>query len=117
MHSDIYKFALANDMIDTDADSQSMPFQTFRDMAVIVDDLLPVAAGEYTTVLFGPGSIGWGMTAPRIAEGTEIENKPSACNGGGEQIMHSRVNLGIHPAGSLQFKKENGGPHRVIQFK
>jgi hypothetical protein len=68
-------------------------------MAVIVDDLLPVSAGNYTTVLFGPGSIGWGMTAPRITEGTEIENKPSAGNGGGQQILHSRVNLGIHPAG------------------
>jgi hypothetical protein len=99
MHSDIYKFALANDMITTMQDSQSMPFQTFRGMAVIVDDLLPVTTGNYTTVLFGPSSIGWGMTAPRIAEGTEIENKPSAGNGGGQQILHSRVNLGIHPAG------------------
>jgi len=99
MHSDVYMYALANDMIDTIPDSQTRPFQTFRGMAVIVDDLLPVSAGNYTSVLFGPSSIGWGMTAPRIAAGTEIENKPSAGNGGGQQILHSRVNLAIHPAG------------------
>ena len=39
------------------------------------------------------------MTAPRIAEGTEVENKPGAGNGGGQQILHSRVNLAVHPSG------------------
>ena len=39
------------------------------------------------------------MTAPRIAAGTEIENKPSSGNGGGQQILHSRLNLAVHPAG------------------
>lgn len=53
---------------------------------------------EYTSVLFTPGAIGWGMSEPRVAEGTEIESKPSADNGGGQQILHSRVNLAIHPA-------------------
>jgi len=41
----------------------------------------------------------WGLTAPRIADGTEIESKPAAGNGGGQQVLHSRVNLAIHPAG------------------
>jgi hypothetical protein len=72
-----------------------------RQMAVIVDDLLPVddVAGDYTTVLFTPGAVGWGMSAPRVAEGTEVENLPGAGNGGGQQILHSRVNLAVHPAG------------------
>jgi hypothetical protein len=99
IHSDVYKKALKDDLVETIRDSEGVPFQTFRGMALIVDDLLPVTAGNYTSVLFGPSSVGWGMTAPRIAEGTEIENKPSAGNGGGQQILHSRVNLGIHPAG------------------
>lgn len=72
---------------------------TYRAMAAIVDDLLPVAAGDYTSVLFSPGAVGWGLTAPLIADGTEIENKPGAGNGGGQQILHSRVNLAVHPAG------------------
>lgn len=101
MHSDVYRKALKDDLIDTIPDSQGGNFQTFRGMAVVVDDLLPVdaVAGDYTSVLFTPGAVGWGLTAPRVAEGTEIENKPGAGNGGGQQILHSRVNLAVHPAG------------------
>ena len=99
MHSDVYRKALKDDLIDTIPDSQGGNFQTFRGMAVIVDDLLPVTTGAYTSVLFTPGAVGWGMTAPRIAEGTEVENKPGAGNGGGQQILHSRVNLAVHPSG------------------
>lgn len=104
MHSDVYRTALKADLIETVQESAGTAFQTFRGMAVIVDDLLPVDttnpdAPVYTSVLFTPGAVGWGMSAPRVAEGTEIESKPSAGNGGGQQILHSRVNLAIHPAG------------------
>ena len=99
MHSDVYRKALKDDLIETIPDSQGSMFQTFRGMAVIVDDLLPVSTGDYTSVLFAPGAVGWGMTAPRIAEGTEVENLPGAGNGGGQQILHSRVNLAVHPSG------------------
>lgn len=99
VHSDTYKVILKSDLIEYVPDSQGGTIATYRGMALIVDDLLPVSAGAYTTVLFGAGAVGWGITAPRIADGTEIENKPSAGNGGGQQILHSRVNLAIHPAG------------------
>lgn len=99
MHSATYKAAMKADLIATIPDSQGGFIQTFRGLAVIVDDGLPVTAGTYTTVLFGPNAVGYGVTAPRIAAGTEIENKPGAGNGGGQQILHSRVNLAIHPAG------------------
>lgn len=102
MHSDTYKAALKNDLIATLQQSDGGFIQTFRGLAVIVDDGLPKVVGAstvYTSVLFGPGAVGYGVTAPRIAEGTEVENKPSAGNGGGQQILHSRVNLAIHPAG------------------
>lgn len=99
VHSDIYRKMLKLDLVEFVPDSQSRMFATYRGMAVVVDDLLTVTAGDYTTTLFTPGAVGWGMTAPRIAEGTEIENKPGAGNGGGQQILHSRVNLAVHPAG------------------
>lgn len=109
MHSDTYRTALKADLIGTRADSEGRNFQTFRGLAVIVDDGLPyvpaegTAAGDdaqkYTTILFGSGAVGYGMAAPKIADGTEIENLPSSGNGGGQQILHSRVNLGVHPAG------------------
>ena len=109
MHSDTYRRALKNDLIETRIDSEGRPFKVFRGLAVVVDDDLPHtptagsggtdAAAEYVTVLFGGSAVGWAMTEPRIADGTEIENKPGAGNGGGQQILHSRVNLSIHPAG------------------
>lgn len=106
MHSDIYRKALKDDNIEFVPDSQGRNFATYRGMAVVVDDLLPKDLVDadpdynaYVSVLFTPGSVGWGLTAPRIAAGTEIENKPGAGNGGGQQILHSRVNLAIHPAG------------------
>ena len=106
MHSDIYRKALKTDLVEFLPASQGGSFATFRGMAVVIDDLLPVDAGKYTSVLFTPGAVGWGMTAPRVAEGTEIESKPGAGNGGGQQILHSRANLAIHPAG-FQWKEQS----------
>lgn len=99
MHSDIYRAALKADLIEFIPQSQGASIRMYRGLAVIVDDGLPSADGNYTTALLGPGAVGWGFTEPRIAEGTEIENLPSAGNGGGQQILHSRANLAIHPAG------------------
>lgn len=109
MHSDTYEHALKNDLIETVQQSDGGFIQTFRGLAVIVDDGMPFTPAEgqaadddaavYTTVLFGRGAVGYGVTAPRVAKGTQIEDKPSAGNGGGQQILHSRVNLAIHPAG------------------
>lgn len=99
LHSDVYRFALKLDLIATVPSSQGGLIKTFRGLAVVVDDGLPVTAGKYTTIMFGPGAVGYGVTAPRIAAGTEVENLPSSGNGGGQQILHSRVNLACHPLG------------------
>jgi hypothetical protein len=99
MHSDTYRAALKGDLIQTLPDSQGGFIQTFRGMAILVDDTMPVTAGNYTSVLFSPGVFGYGMTPPRVAAGTEIENIPGAGNGGGQQALHSRVNLALHPQG------------------
>lgn len=99
MHSDTYSAALQADLIQTIPDSQGGFIQTFRGLAILVDDLMPVDTGNYTSVLFGSGVFAYGLTPPRIAEGTEIESKPGAGNGGGMQILHSRVNLSMHPLG------------------
>lgn len=100
VHSDIYRRMLKADQIEfVQPSAGSMRLPTYRGLAVIVDDGMPVATGVYTCALFGQGAVGYGLTAPRIAEGTEVENLPSAGKGGGQQILHSRVNLAIHPAG------------------
>ena len=99
MHSDKYRAALKADMIDSIPDSQGNPIRIYRGLAVIVDDGLPVTGGNYTSILFGAGAVGYGIAPPTIAEATEVENVPSAGNGGGMQVLHSRMNLAIHPAG------------------
>lgn len=99
MHSDTYRAALKADLIATIPDSVGGFTQTFRGMAIVVDDTMPVAAGVYTSVLFGPGAVAYGLAEPRVAAGTEIENQPGSGNGGGQQILHSRVNLALHPMG------------------
>lgn len=100
VHSDIYRRMLKDDLIEFIKPSEgSLALPTYRGLAVIIDDGMPVATGVYTSALFGAGAVGYGLTAPRIAAGTEVENLPSAGKGGGQQILHSRVNLAVHPAG------------------
>lgn len=99
VHSTIYKKMLADDVVETLPASGGGFIQVFRGLQLVVDDTLPVATDVYTSILFGPGAVGFGVSAPRIAQGTEIENLPSAGNGGGQQILHSRVNLAVAPLG------------------
>jgi hypothetical protein len=100
VHSDIYRRMLKDDLIEFIKPSEgSLALPTYRGLAVIIDDGMPVDTGVYTSALFGAGAVGYGLTAPRIAAGTEVENLPSAGKGGGQQILHSRVNLAVHPAG------------------
>ncbi len=99
MHSDIFRRALKNDLIDSIPDSQGGLIRTFRGLVVTVDDGLPVTAGVYTSVLFGAGALGYGVTSPTSAEATEVESIPSAGNGGGMTVLHSRINVAAHPFG------------------
>ena len=101
MHSAIYRQALKNDLIEFIPDSQGGTIATFRGLATIVDDGLPAdtEAGVFTSVLFGAGAVGYALAEPTIAEGTQTEDIPSAGRGGGQQILHSRLNVAIHPAG------------------
>lgn len=99
MHSKTYQHALKSDLIQTMPQSDGGFIQTFRGLGIVIDDGLPSDAGKYTTVLFGAASFGCAMSAPRKAAAVEVENVPSAGNGGGQHILHSRVNLALHPLG------------------
>jgi hypothetical protein len=99
MHSAIYTEALKNDLIVFTPQSKGLPIKTFRGLAVILDDNLSPAAGIYTTILMGPGAIGFGASEPRLGFGTELFRVPAAGNGGGQTTLHSRFNVGIHPLG------------------
>lgn len=99
MHSDKYRAALKADLIDFVQPSQGGRIAMYRGLAVIVDDGLSAADGVFTSILFGNGALGYGMAEPTVADGTEIESVPSAGNGGGMTVLHSRQNVAVHPAG------------------
>ncbi len=84
-----------------DPETGALRFQTYLGKRVIVDDSLPQVAGTnritYTVVLFGAGAVGYG-TGPVLTP-SELERKASSGNGGGEDIIHSRVNTCFHPYG------------------
>jgi hypothetical protein len=99
MHSAIYTEALKNDLIEFIPQSSGLPIKTFRGMAVLIDDNLKHSAGVYTTILMGSGAVGFGASEPRVGFGTELYRVPAAGNGGGQSVLHSRMNVGIHPLG------------------
>ncbi len=100
MHSHIYGEALKNNEIQFFKPSENqVELATYKGMAVIVDDNLTPANGVYTTILMGAGAIGFGASAPRTGYGTELFRVPAAGNGGGQSVLHSRMNSAIHPLG------------------
>jgi hypothetical protein len=99
MHSAIYSGALANDLIQFIPQSQGLPIKTFRGLGIIIDDNLTPAAGVYTSILMGVGAVGFGASEPRMGFGTELFRVPAAGNGGGQTVLHSRMNVGMHPLG------------------
>jgi hypothetical protein len=99
MHSDIYTEALKNDLIEFIPQSQGLPIKTFRGLGIILDDSLTPASGIYTTILFGPGALGFAVATPRTGYGTELFRTPSAGNGGGQTTLHSRFDVALHPLG------------------
>ena len=83
-----------------DADNTTL-FETYNGMRVVVDDSLPAVAGvnriTYTTVLYGAGAFASGNGM--VENPSELDRLPSAGNGGGQSVIHSRRADIIHPLG------------------
>lgn len=72
---------------------------TFQGRRVIIDDAVPMRAGVAETWIFGRGAVKMGLWTPPGNEGFEYERKPAAGNGAGEEVVHSRLHMCIHPTG------------------
>lgn len=75
---------------------------TYLNLVVVVDDSLDVTAGGvsgfiYTSILFGAGAFGYGTSPAMMA--SELTREAAAGNGGGQDILHYRMNEIIHPQG------------------
>lgn len=113
MHSAIHTRLQKQGLIQyvRDADNNIM-FATYMGKRLIVDDSLPAVAGSnritYTCVMFGGAVIG--TANGRVMVPSEIERLPRAGNGGGQDIIHSRVNNVWHVNGfSFLSNTLNGG--------
>jgi len=112
MHSLVYARALKNNLIDFIVDSvndQAIRIPTFLGREVIVDDGVTRAAGVFNTWLFGRGAIRAGVGSPKVP--TEVDRKASAGNGGGQDVLHNRVEWIMHPVGhAFIAAPASGGP-------
>jgi len=102
MHSVCYTRLQVLNLIDYIPNSQGVVnIPTYLGYRVIVDDSMPAVAGDnritYTSILFTSGAIEHGNG--RIATPSELERKPAAGDGGGQDIIHSRKSEIIHPYG------------------
>lgn len=110
MHSVVYNRAQKNNLIDFIPDARGeINIPTFLGREVIVDDGMPRTGSVYDTWLFGPGAGQLGVGSPPVA--TETDRKPGGGNGGGQDVLYSRVMWSIHPEGhAYQGTPPNGGP-------
>lgn len=115
-HSVVYARMQKNNLIDMIPDARGeIKIPTFLGREVIVDDGLPngtaggLTAGDYTTWLFGMGAVGFGVGANKVP--TEVARRPDGGNGGGQDVLYSRVEWSIHPAGHRYAgTSPDGGP-------
>jgi hypothetical protein len=95
MHSE----ALQNDLIEFIPQSQGLPIKTFRGLAVILDDNLtpPPESIRRSWWSLGP------LASPSASREPDMEPElfrvPSAGLGGGQSVLHSRMNSALHPLG------------------
>jgi hypothetical protein len=109
-HSVVYNRMQKNNLIDFIPDSEGrVNIPTFLGREVIVDDNVPRVGNVYDTWLFGGGSTRLGVGTPKVP--TEVERKAGGGNGGGQEVLYSRVEWAVHPVGHAFIgTPPNGGP-------
>lgn len=108
VHSMIMARMVKNDEIVYIPDSEgALTIPTYKGRVVIVDDMMPVSGGVYTSILFGAGAFAfggleghafaYGEGVPRVA--SEVDRTPAAGNGGGQETLWERKTWLLHPFG------------------
>lgn len=98
VHSIVYSRMKKLNLIDFIPDSEGrVNIPVYQGKVVIVDDGMPNTGGVFQTWLLGAGAIQMGMGLPKTP--TATERKESAGNGGGQEVLYSRIERVMHPAG------------------
>lgn len=111
VHSVVYNRMMKNNLIDFIPDARGeINIPSFLGREVIVDDGMPRTGNVYESWLFGAGATQMGNVAPPDA--TELDRKAGAGNGGGQDVIYSRVQWSLHPSGHafVMGSIPNGGP-------
>lgn len=111
VHSVVYNRMQKNNLIDFIPDASGrVNIPTFLGREVIVDDGVPRNGNVYDTWLFGGGATRLGIGQAKVP--TEVERKAGGGNGGGQEVLYSRVEWAIHPVGHafVMTGTPNGGP-------
>jgi hypothetical protein len=110
VHSVVYNRMQKNNLIDFIPDSTGrINIPTFLGREVIVDDSMPRNGNVYETWLFGSGATQMGIGSPKVP--TETQRLPGGGNGGGQEVLYSRVEWCIHPTGhAWKGTADEGGP-------
>ena len=109
-HSMVYTRMRKNNLIDFIPDARGeVEIPVFQGHAVIVDDGLPNTGGVFDTWIFGAGAVRLGQSTPKVP--TEVSRHPLAGNGGGEEVLTSRLEWALHPVGhAYTGTPPDGGP-------
>lgn len=99
VHSVVYNRMQKLQLLDfiPDATNPAVKIATYLGRTVISDDGMPNSGGVFESWMFGPGAVRLGVGTPKVP--TEFERKAGAGNGGGEDVLHNRVQWLIHPTG------------------
>lgn len=98
-NNDLIKYVPESEIIGVASQQYNGQVPTFQGRLVIMDDAVPVRTGVAETWIFGRGAVKMGLWTPPGQEGFEYDRKPSAGNGAGEEVVHSRLHMCIHPTG------------------
>ncbi len=92
-----------------DPANANIQIPTYLGRRVIIDDGMPNSSGVFETWLFGAGAFGSGVGTPKVP--VALDRKEAAGNGGGQEVLHSRVEWVLAPVGYAYVgTPANGGP-------
>lgn len=111
MHSIVYTRLQKQNLIEFIPNARGEAnIPTYLGRKVIVDDSMPNENGVFETWLLGKGCIHYAFGRPKVP--VETQRNMLANEGGGEEILQTRVEWAIHPCGYAFVGQPNsyGGP-------
>jgi len=107
MHSAVHRKLQKDEANDYIAASKTdLGFATYAGFRIVVNDLMPLSSGVYTSVVCAPGAIlaGEGQAKNPIA----VARNEAAGNGSGQETLYNRRQFILHPNG-LKFNSSSIG--------